>query len=374
MTIANVFQVAAGSTDTNNVTTANRDSSGCTLLVAKVTVHHTLVSGLSIADSKGNSYNVRTSYNDGAERVIIYDAYGSLTLGSGHNFQVTSTTGYPTVEFFGFSGTDSNPFDQQTGNGSSGGNTMSPGSITPGGNDYLFFTGVSFYDGNFGVIPTVDSGFSSPIGTAWTSGQSQGGASAYKIASGSGAENPTWTMGGGQLFVFGAVTQVTYKAAPAGTTISPAQGTVVVDGKAPTIAVTNLQTAAPIADIASNGWQPSSGGDLYAMLNEAQIANASNYIFSPNNPTTQQFEVKLSPLNDPASSANHAVNIGMQAEGLDTTFDFDLVQGTTILDSWSEAVTVAQGHVVRSRTFSGTVADNISDYNDLRIRGVARAP
>jgi Concanavalin A-like lectin/glucanases superfamily len=133
-----------------------------------------------------------------------------------------------------------------------------------------------------------------------------------------------------------------------------------------------LQYARPSSDIAANGWLPSTGSDLFAMLDETSASDA-DYIYSPDNPTTQQFEVKLSTVNDPAVSTGHTISIRLKAINADTNFDLDLVQGTTVLDSWTENVTVAAGAVTRTRTLSGAVADSITQYDDLRIRGVARA-
>lgn len=133
-----------------------------------------------------------------------------------------------------------------------------------------------------------------------------------------------------------------------------------------------LQYARPSSDIAANGWLPSTGSDLFAMLDETS-ADDGDYIYSPSNPTTQQFEAKLSLVTDPASSIGHTISIRLQAINADTNFDLDLVQNTTVLDSWTENVTVAAGAVTRTRTLSGAVADSITNYGDLRVRGVARA-
>jgi hypothetical protein len=108
------------------------------------------------------------------------------------------------------------------------------------------------------------------------------------------------------------------------------------------------------------------------MLDEAS-ADDADYIYSPEFPATEQFEVKLGAATDPVSGADHTIDIRLRADGLDTNFDFDLVQGTSVLDSWTESVTVAAGTVTRSRTFAGAVADAITRYDDLRVRGVARA-
>lgn len=134
----------------------------------------------------------------------------------------------------------------------------------------------------------------------------------------------------------------------------------------------NGQIVFPASDIAFGGWLPSAGNDLFAMVNETPV-NDATYIYSPPNPTTQQFEVKLSTILDPASSAGHIGRLRLRANGDDTNFDFDVVQGATVLDSWTELVLLSAGWVTRSRTFSGAVADAITDGSDLRLRGVARA-
>ena len=71
--------------------------------------------------------------------------------------------------------------------------------------------------------------------------------------------------------------------------------------------------------------------------------------------------------------SNHIFDYGLECTGLDTAFDFNCVQGTTVLDSWTETVTVAEGAVVRSHTLPLAAANAITDYTDLRVRGVARA-
>ena len=132
------------------------------------------------------------------------------------------------------------------------------------------------------------------------------------------------------------------------------------------------QYARPSSDIATGGWTSSLGGALYAALDEAS-ADDADYIYSPNDPVAQQFEVQLSSVTDPAVSTGHTISIRLKAVNADTNFDLNLVQGTTVLDSWTENVTAAAGLVTRTRTLTGTVADSITQYGDLRIRGIARA-
>lgn len=159
----------------------------------------------------------------------------------------------------------------------------------------------------------------------------------------------------------------------AGISVSPGLGSVAVQGLAPTIHVYANQSVGPSSDISSGGWTPSTGTDLFAMLDEVS-EDDSDYIYSPNNPTTEEFEVKFPPLSDPMVDYGHNISVGLRALGLTTAFDMKLVQGTTVLDSWTEIVAVSDGYVTRHHVLGSTVANNISDYSDLRVRGVARAP
>ena len=125
--------------------------------------------------------------------------------------------------------------------------------------------------------------------------------------------------------------------------------------------------AYPIADIAANGWTPSAGTDLYAMLDEPTTADHGDYIYSPDNPSTQEFEVLLAP------QLPTGINLGLKAVGLDTTFTMKLVEGATLIEQWTESVTVAEGNVVRAHTFNPSNIATITDPSNLRIRGKASA-
>lgn len=155
-------------------------------------------------------------------------------------------------------------------------------------------------------------------------------------------------------------------------TVQPAQGSVVVSGLDPIAQVNFLQSLRPTSDIAADGWLPSSGSDLFDMLDEPNV-NFGDFIYSPDNPTTQKFEVTLAEL-WPAGTSGHGVQMGLEAAGQDTDFDFDLVEGATVRDSWTESVTLAQGQVVRDHPFSAGVIAAITNGANLRVRGVARAP
>jgi hypothetical protein len=134
-----------------------------------------------------------------------------------------------------------------------------------------------------------------------------------------------------------------------------------------------LQYLYPIADIATNGWLPSTGSDLYPMVGEA-VKDTATYIYSPSNPTTQQFEVLVTPGNKPPAGSSLSVVMSLRAMGADTAFDIDLVENTTIKDSWTENVTVAENDVDRTHVVSSAIIDGMTDFENVRIRGIAKAP
>ena len=145
------------------------------------------------------------------------------------------------------------------------------------------------------------------------------------------------------------------------------------------VATVVYQYSYPSSDITKGGW---GGYDPFTAVNlplnlvtrdTPPDPDDSTYAYSPINPTTEQFEIRLFPAGDPGVNTNHVITLRFQAMNQDTNFDIDLVQNTTVLDSWTENVTAAAGVVERSRTLSGTVADSITQYGDLRIRGIARA-
>ena len=132
----------------------------------------------------------------------------------------------------------------------------------------------------------------------------------------------------------------------------------------------------PVADITTAGWlNETSGLPLYPSLADggAGTPNDATYAKSPDNPTTEEFEVLLTARGAPVGGLTtyHSLNYHLQALGLDTIFTLKLVCGSTVLDTWTETVTVAAGVVNRSHAISSGVAATITDYTNVRIRGTA---
>jgi hypothetical protein len=134
------------------------------------------------------------------------------------------------------------------------------------------------------------------------------------------------------------------------------------------------QTANPTSDITTTGWTPSSGSTLYEMLDDGASTNDSDYIDSPASPTTASpAEVKFGTVTDPLLSTDHKVRYRF---GKDTTGGSQidgrayLYQGATLITDFGLKTNV-DGLTTYTETLSGTDADAITDYSDLRIRFTA---
>ena len=91
------------------------------------------------------------------------------------------------------------------------------------------------------------------------------------------------------------------------------------------------QFGRPISDISAGGWVPSSGGDLYAMLDEVS-ASDSDYIQGDSSDTAA--EVLLSTVTDPVSSSGHILRFRAQSSGgggAPERLDVELYEGTTLI-------------------------------------------
>jgi hypothetical protein len=132
------------------------------------------------------------------------------------------------------------------------------------------------------------------------------------------------------------------------------------------------QFVSPISDVTLGSWTPT---PLYPNIDEATVDD-SNYITSGSNPVSDVCEVAFDILNDPSVSTGHIVyyryrkagNAGKQVD-----LQVDLVQGTTVIATWTHT-DIGVGIQQKSQTLTGTQADSITDYTDLRLRFTANAP
>ena len=136
------------------------------------------------------------------------------------------------------------------------------------------------------------------------------------------------------------------------------------------------QTAAPASDVTDGSWTASGGGTvLFAAIDEA-VASDSDFILSPDLApgNSDECEIALGPITDPASSSGHSLAYRYRAQGTDP---IDLVVSLycgAILIASQTHTSVGASFVDGTLTLSGAEADAITDYSDLRIRFNAVCP
>lgn len=121
------------------------------------------------------------------------------------------------------------------------------------------------------------------------------------------------------------------------------------------------QTARPDADISDGPWTPSTGTDLYAVLDET-TANDADYIQTSTNGTA---EIGLQPVDTPGPGAQ---TLTYRAFGTaDKALTVGLYQGATLVEQWTaDPVAAAVTEYVR------TLTTGITDGSDLRVRVTAQ--
>jgi hypothetical protein len=131
----------------------------------------------------------------------------------------------------------------------------------------------------------------------------------------------------------------------------------------------STQVARPTSDVASASTvgvpTPGAGSGIYADLaanddsHYAEISDAG-YI-----------EVAFAALVDPASSTGHTIRYRAEYAGgaASGTLDVAVKQGATTIASWTDTLTSA--FQALSHTLTGTQADAITDYSQLRVRFTA---
>jgi hypothetical protein len=164
-------------------------------------------SGLNVVadltDSKGNTYTQLPSYGSTLMGQIWY-VLNPIVSANGvadHTFTATSHTGSVVTTLASeawASGASGFAYDsRESGNSTSSGGSLQPGSVTPSANGALVFTGVSW---NTQGAATVDSPFTRDEHLA-ASASTFSVACASVIQGTAGALNPTWTIAGGGAFI-----------------------------------------------------------------------------------------------------------------------------------------------------------------------------
>jgi hypothetical protein len=189
--IAFVLSTVKAGAETGATTDAV-DTTGADFLVAAVS-YFTSGSGMTMSDSKGNTWNALTTSTISFTVTRLYWCVPS-SVGSGHTFTFSGTGVYPSLAVMAFSGADSTPLDQQNGATASSVTSLSTGSITPSVNGCVLFTGIGFE--NTFSSPSINESFTGIVSASYNSGTHFGLAAAYRIQATAAAINPQWSWTG----------------------------------------------------------------------------------------------------------------------------------------------------------------------------------
>jgi hypothetical protein len=130
------------------------------------------------------------------------------------------------------------------------------------------------------------------------------------------------------------------------------------------------QTLRPISDVSAGSWTPSSGSDLYAMLDETTPSD-TDYIQSATFPSNDVCEVKLATGTDPGVNTGHTVSYRIKGTMAAQNLTIQLRQGAgTLIKQWAHT-NVPTTETTHEQTLSEGEAGNITDYSDLRLRFIA---
>jgi hypothetical protein len=120
------------------------------------------------------------------------------------------------------------------------------------------------------------------------------------------------------------------------------------------------QNLAPVSDVSAGSWTPSSGTDLYAMLDETAYSDA-DYIYATSATTCT---LALASGSDPSSSTGHILRYRLLAGS--GKIAVTLKQSTTTIASWGPHTLTGAAQDFAQTLTSGE-ADSITDYTALRV-------
>ena len=170
-------------------TSSGIDTTGATLIVVSVPWSGTAPSPV-VSDNKGNTYTALTHRSASPDHTMYYCA--TPTVGTGHTFTVTKTSGFSSITVIAFSGAHAVPFSAESGTTNISQSSIQPGAILPPGNNYLIVTGCSH---NATLTAAIDSGFTIQEAVPYVGGTYIGGAIAYLVQESAASVNPTWSGG-----------------------------------------------------------------------------------------------------------------------------------------------------------------------------------
>lgn len=179
----------------NNITTSAIDTTGANLIILYLCEKDSASPDATVSDSNSNTWTALTSQSDPATANLLGRMFyaKNATVGAGHTFTITSSSGSPSICVAAFSGADTTaPLDQQNGAVDiDAGLSNTTGSITPSENNCLVITGLGF-DPNSATI-SIDGSYTIIDQQDVDPGVGKGSALAYVVQGALAASNRTWS-------------------------------------------------------------------------------------------------------------------------------------------------------------------------------------
>jgi hypothetical protein len=178
----------------NGGTSSAVDTTGADLLLVAVS-HYSAGSGLTVTDSKSNTWTARSTSGDGDSNCTLFECVPS-SVGAGHTFTAAGAGIYPALSLQAWAGAHAAPFDQQSDAGSGAGVTsIQAGSVTPSEANELIVAAMA-NGTDAGTGRSINSSFTISGQIGFNSGQYFPVAMAYFVQGSAAAINPTWSWSG----------------------------------------------------------------------------------------------------------------------------------------------------------------------------------
>ena len=298
-----------------------------------VTICHDSGDGIaSIADTAGNTYTAIGQIDNGSQREDAWYRLSSAAQ-AGNVITVTLASVITGIK------------------------TLAQAHYTTTSTGFVYDTTASI-QGAFGANPVVTSSFNTAGAGVVVAGVGDLSVQVETLAT-SGSLTFQASAAGTASFRAGALADAIYTSAQTGVTAGVSVGTsskLWAYAASFTEIAASVQLLRPASDISAGTWAPSSGGTLFAMLNEVTANDATIIATSQTGTASVAFAAGASP----GVTTGHIVRT--RTIGAVTV---TLMQGATVIASWSQTSTVL---TTFAQTLTGVQAAAITNYAALSLQ------
>jgi hypothetical protein len=128
------------------------------------------------------------------------------------------------------------------------------------------------------------------------------------------------------------------------------------------------QYARPDADVSAGNWGPSTGSDLYAVIDEA-VTDDSDYIsVTDSDGSAETCQVELGGVTDPVSDSGHIITVRASEDSSSSVVALviTLKQGATTIATYTES-SITGSATNYPHTLTTGEADSITNYSALSL-------